>query len=310
MPGYLPPFEDELFTSWYLRLSINHRIKNYNFTQFYFGSHSIWNRDFDLNPNESLITNLVQQTPLNKCEIEQLFLRSYVGSYVPSLNFDSVNRYILPLGIYHRLRRKNGQLFCPSCLNNEIPFYKKTWRLVYSLICRECKVELFDKCGKCSSPIMFYRLDIGRYDSIKELNLNRCWNCGYNLIYDTIQPSSAELINFQFEMLDLKGKDNKVFLNRIEFYIVLLSIICYHGTNKVKMSFFQEFGIDQSIKFDFSQIASRKILLPKIHLLLTSYRSIVDFLFRYSLTYSYFDRYSSGAGNFQVKLASCFLDLH
>lgn len=310
IPGYLSPKEEELFTSWYLRLSINHRIKNYNFTQFYFGALPIWNRDLDLNPSQILIDKLAQITPLSKLEIDQLFLSSYIGSYVPQINFDAVNRYILPLGIYHRIRRKNGQLFCPSCLNNSVPYYKKTWRLVFSLVCSECQVELFDRCSKCLSPIMFYRLDVGKLKPIEDLDLRCCWNCGYNLVHDIIQPRNNDLTNFQLQILDLKKRNNRAFLNRIELYVIMLSFICYSGTNKIKESFFNEFELDPLKNFDFSQIESRKMLLPKIHLIMSSNQSAVNFLSKYSLTYSYFDRFSSGEKDFQSKLAACFLDQH
>ena len=74
-PLYIPPEKNELFSSWFCRLSNNHMIRSESFLTNYFGRMlPLWNRDIDmLMPNKYLNT-ISNHTPLTSLQIRNLFL--------------------------------------------------------------------------------------------------------------------------------------------------------------------------------------------------------------------------------------------
>lgn len=305
IPGFLMPFENELFSSWYLRLSSNHLIKNYNFTKFYFKDIPIWDRDIDLNPSAALLKSIAELTPLYSHEISNMFLPSLEGVKVPKVNSNSVNRFILPLGIYHRTRKKYGMLFCPGCLSQQ-QYYKLDWRLAHLLICTTCQMELSDCCSKCLVPVMYHRLDVGIKSFSGNLKLSNCWNCGYNFIFDKLISRNHLLIQYQSDLEKIGVQNQAVLLNRIELYICFLSLVCFRNQNRVKQSFIQETGIDISEIDNTMSLITRKKVLPSLHQLFSDRDSIYRFINKYSLKYSYFDGLSKNQEEFDSKLDNSF----
>lgn len=173
--GYIPPKKDELFSSWYFRLSDMHKIKSHSFSKIYFDNAQIWNRDIDLYCSKLIKEKIINHTPLSINEIENLFLTSYKDLLY---NEDKYRiGLIAPLGIFHRKRRLNGLKFCPGCLINDNAYFRKNWRLSSSLVCTHCKIFLLNSCPSCRSPICFYRLETGYKSSLLNYPLNICWNC-------------------------------------------------------------------------------------------------------------------------------------
>ncbi|WP_330442629.1 TniQ family protein [Flavobacterium sp. C4GT6] len=173
-PGYIKPEEDEIFTSWFYRLSKEHRIKSHTFSKFFFDGLPIWNRDIDQYCPEIIKRKIYEHTPLSKDRIENLFLSSFDG-----IVFNDVisTKSLLSIGINHRKRRKFGLLYCIGCLEKEVKFFKKSWRLTSSLVCLECSLKLLDSCPHCNSPIAFHRLENGIKGKIPENDLNSCYKC-------------------------------------------------------------------------------------------------------------------------------------
>lgn len=180
-PGYIKPEKNELFSSWLIRLSFEHRIKSHTFSKFYFDGQPIWNRDIDkLFPNNITI-NILRHTNLSFNEIRQMFLESYRDIIFNNRDFNSYTPGILNLGIYHRKRKQYGLLCCPSCLAKDIVYYKKEWRLFFSIACYECRCLLIDRCPECEKPIAFHRLETESKKDILKKSLYQCWYCGYDL---------------------------------------------------------------------------------------------------------------------------------
>lgn len=176
-PGYIPPLKDELFSSWYMRLCYEHRIKSLSFSKHYFDGHPIWNRDIDRMFPAVIKQVLLERTPLNNQEIEDMFLISYDGKLFNNVGVNGINTSILNLGVKHRMRKLHGQLFCPGCLEGHIPYYRKQWRLVTSIACTDCGLLLQDRCPDCEEPVAFHRLETGYKNSLLKYPLYKCWKC-------------------------------------------------------------------------------------------------------------------------------------
>lgn len=201
-PNYIPPLKDELFSSWLCRLAYNHGVKTNTFINNYLGDKfSIWNRDIDsLAPNR-LVDIIETHTPLNKTKIEDLFLKSLEGTAFEKLTTHTSSKYVLSLGIIHRMRKHYGQQCCTNCLAKEIPYYQKKWRLTSSILCTDCNNYLIDRCYNCDSPIIFFRINMGgnKIKSTMEFApMYLCYECKTDLRkYKPILHPSTEEIEYQ-----------------------------------------------------------------------------------------------------------------
>ncbi|UKB79556.1 TniQ family protein [Chryseobacterium sp. MEBOG07] len=222
--GYIPPYKDEIFSSWFFRLSQAHLLKSHSFSKAVLKGYSMWNRDNDLAANEDLIQILADNTPLHTTEINNLFLKSYEGFLYEKLNIFGFTTGIIPLKIYHRKRKGNSIMYCPSCLQNK-PYYKKQWRIFYSIACTECGVELNDHCTQCKNPVTFHRLEQGYKYEILRIPLNHCAYCGYDISQNPIRASKIQLM-FQKKINFYLMKGFTENLNYSHLYFSMLYKIC------------------------------------------------------------------------------------
>ncbi|MDX9694386.1 MAG: TniQ family protein [Bacteroidales bacterium] len=184
-PYYLPPEKDELFTSWFCRLSNNHDVKTNTFIQNYFGRNvPFWNRDIDVLEPENIINIMVKHTPLRIENIHEMFLKNYEGFAYYKYHRDGTIKNILPLGINHRKRKQFGQQCCTKCLSKGPVYFKKSWRLITSVVCTECNQLLIDRCYKCGSPITYFRVNMKSFSNLSTMEfqpLFLCSNCNTDL---------------------------------------------------------------------------------------------------------------------------------
>ncbi|MDM1397766.1 TniQ family protein [Myroides odoratimimus] len=197
-PLYIPPQDDELFSSWVCRLAYEHQVKVYTFLKLYFSNeYNYLARNIDLLKPLELTKTLRTHTFLNDLEIDNLFLSSYEGIIFEINTYKTYTKGILPLGIFNQARRNYGTLYCPLCLNKDIPYFKKKWRLTSSIICVECNIRLKDRCDKCGNPITYHlnNRSINTSELIHPYSLKFC-QCGHDLSTITtkdLTPTNKEI---------------------------------------------------------------------------------------------------------------------
>lgn len=191
---YVPPYPDELFTSWFFRITQEHGVKSHSFGKYYFKNQQFWNRDADNMPTENLKKIIFENTPLEISAIEKMFLTSYESKLFEKHNPNGITTGILPLGINHRKRKHNGLLYCPLCLKKKA-FFKKQWRLLISYICCECGTFLRDCCNNCKQPVSFHRLEQGDKQKIEISSLSQCSFCNYDLTTNFEYSTEEQIIN-------------------------------------------------------------------------------------------------------------------
>ena len=193
-PAHLKPQIDEIFSSWLYRISKAHSLKPHTFCSIIWPSHQFWNRDIDKLVNKEVLRIISSKTNTSYQSAFTTTLRSYVCLLHNNFTPRTTSRGILDLGVYHRLRTLNGQQYCGYCLaNDETPYFRKRWRIVYSVICLEHNSILLDSCPKCESAINFHRnseLDCPIYD---------CYYCGFDLrkSYHYQEKSNSIVIDIQ-----------------------------------------------------------------------------------------------------------------
>jgi hypothetical protein len=183
IPCTLHPFEDELFSSWLVRLAYRHSMKVHSFCKFLFNSSNTWNRDIDKGVTDEVLNVLASKTLTSINRIKSTTLRSYEGKLYLNHNPNGNTRWLMSLGIYHREHKNYGLMFCPKCLKNdgETPYFRKQWRLSFSVICSKCGIYLHDRCPNCGKPIVFFRIELGKKDELPSKSIAICYHCDFDL---------------------------------------------------------------------------------------------------------------------------------
>jgi hypothetical protein len=183
LPFHPQPLENEILSSWMVRLAFANGYKLHTFYSGLIGyKDPIWNRDIDRNPSEELIKLLHYHTGQPVLSLRSMALKSFESHLFASHPIGGHGEWILPLGIFHRLHRRRGMQYCPLCLQSDlIPYFRKIWRLSFYVVCplHECVME--EQCPSCMAPITYHRHGVGRERKIIEHALSYCSHCSFDL---------------------------------------------------------------------------------------------------------------------------------
>ncbi len=111
----------------------------------------------------------------------RLWVRPPQGGHFP---------WVLSLAIYHRLRRRHGQQFCPDCLRRSASV-QLSWRLAFLVSCRHHGCWLHDACPRCDAPFLFHRMGLLQPHRLA------CPQCGLNLLSISTAPAPQRMLRFQ-----------------------------------------------------------------------------------------------------------------
>jgi hypothetical protein len=203
IPGYAPlaptyescplpyrpkPREDELFSSWLCHIAGGYGIKIQTFCNAMWPGTPIWNRDVDKSVSRELLTSVALMTATAISRAEQTLLRSLEGKLFPRYIPKGNTKWILPLGIYHRIRRRPGLQYCPQCLLEDNAFLRRTWRLSLTTVCEFHNCSMRDRCPFCKQPLHFHRGEMGKRSQQHGLPATQCTFCEKNLTCELQEP--------------------------------------------------------------------------------------------------------------------------
>lgn len=201
LPIHLKPLPDELMSSWLVRLSHAHGVKVQTMSAILFGQDTaIWNRDIDRLASHGIIEILAAVSGTAIEQIENTTLRGYEGYLFEQHRANGICSWIVPLGIFHRSRRRPGLMFCPQCLREDThPYFRRRWRLAFSTVCTRHRCDLLDVCRKCEAPIAPHRSDMqGRQVFPNAISNVHCGHCGFDLRTDhTTKVVDKSLVQLQ-----------------------------------------------------------------------------------------------------------------
>jgi len=228
LPGTTPPLPDELLSSWLVRLAHRHYLKVHSFCSVLWPRKEIWTRDIDRSFTSEMLTDLSILTGTSYANVFALTLQSFEGILFHGLSEKAHNHpWILALERYHRIYKKNGLMYCPSCLkkDGDTPYFRKRWRLALSIVCPTCGSYLHDCCPQCKQPVIFYRNELGRKNMQPTYKLSQCHNCQYDLSNTPAVVASREIVDMQvslYEILEL-GWDNRI-IYPFQYFDVMRSL--------------------------------------------------------------------------------------
>jgi hypothetical protein len=256
LPASSKLFNDELLSSWLLRLSINHSLKPELFAKLLFPKFNIWHKDVDTFAPKEMLLRLSEMTLIPLTRIEDCLLSNYLQNLMPKGYFYYDLKWILPLGIVSKRRSNRGLMFCPSCLkkNRHFPYYKKSWRIALNVVCPECKIMLHDRCPKCHAPIIFYRNYLGWNKNTLDRKIIQCFYCDFDLRHSHNEEASEEIVLMQLEINRIikEGWNEKVHYPH-QYFDVLYHIIKLIKTQNPQFELFQN-TINQLKKFPAKKI--------------------------------------------------------
>ena len=177
-----PPLPGELLSSCLARNAAAHGTTPYRFLALFWHRDPVWERDFDRDPGalarldhmpcaSNWLDDLAERLGVPRSAVEDTTLarwREWLGDGLHPQAGDTP--LILSAGVFHRTRTRYALQFCPRCLAEGRPHFRKVWRLGFVLACDIHEQPLLDCCTWCDAPVIPHRSMTPR--------LTDCHRCG------------------------------------------------------------------------------------------------------------------------------------
>jgi hypothetical protein len=210
-PAYSKPKDDELLSSWLVRLAMAHGQKLHTFCSMAWPRKAIWNRDIDKSAGDDVLGVLSEKTRTSPELVRGTTLSAYEGILYEKHNPFGNTPWIMPVGVYHRVRRHYGLQFCPYCLaEDKETYFRRRWRLAFVTVCVEHGVVLRDRCPQCGEAVNFHRNELGVRSKYAATSMTLCHSCKFDLraaeagseANGPKDHAGADEIEFQEELLN------------------------------------------------------------------------------------------------------------
>ncbi len=183
-PLHPRPLEDELLSSWLIRIAYRHKTDPVSFANLYLPDWKfiLWSRDFDTTADWKLLEALSYKSRQSIEALYSLTLRSYEGFLAEELTDKTRNLLVQPLVNYSHTKVGYGLRYCPLCLReDEKPYFRRKWRLSFSTACVKHSCFLLDRCTACSTPLTLSKLHDDR-------PVFHCYRCGHEYAKSETEP--------------------------------------------------------------------------------------------------------------------------
>ena len=206
-PAFSKPKDDELLSSWIVRLAMSHGLKLHTFCSLAWPKKAIWNRDIDKSADAEIMQTLSEKTGVSIERVHATSLAAYEGLLYEKRNTFGPSPWIMPIGVYHRTRTQFGLQYCPLCLSEDKePYYRRKWRLAFMVICETHRSLLRDRCPKCEAAVNFHRNELGDYKKIVTTSMTHCHICNFDLrmasaYHTSLHPITPSEVEFTQKLL-------------------------------------------------------------------------------------------------------------
>lgn len=185
LPCHPHPKDDEILSSWMVRLAVANRFKLHSFyVKLLQCNKPIWTRDIDRYQPPELLEVLSKHTGHSVQCLQEMTLHAYEGILLPQVPKNTGESFwIIPLGVFHRMRRRDGMQFCPLCLCDDgpSPYFRRQWRLALACRCEQHGCLLHSHCPNCGQPIAYFRHDLNHLSASTNAEMATCWQCHFDL---------------------------------------------------------------------------------------------------------------------------------
>jgi hypothetical protein len=127
----------------------------------------------DLNPSFETLSHLEKHTGVLVEELVFHTLKGYQDRLPKSGGIvQNARKPPFILKLYSSRPQRSQIKYCPTCLEENVPFFRWYWRLGYYTACLKHKILLHDKCSSCSTPVDYFENDV---------LIDKCKKCGSSL---------------------------------------------------------------------------------------------------------------------------------
>ncbi len=184
---------DEVFSSWLVRLAINHSCDPIDLTGYIWPGWRLWMTDIDRKVDNQKLSLLNQFTGLGSKTIGQTFLIN-TAKKIGDIKTHGVWDWITTIGSRNR-KRLSGLSCCTQCLSDDlIPYFRKSWRYAWHTCCEIHMIRLMNSCQFCNAPIMPHLV------TAKFKSLRYCTNCLEDLSNCSVNNVSSNEISRQVKI--------------------------------------------------------------------------------------------------------------
>ncbi|MCI0338146.1 MAG: TniQ family protein [Acidobacteria bacterium] len=260
-PVPLKPLEDELLSSWLVRLSGAHGLTLSSFCNAVWPKKGVRLLDLEVLPKAEILNTLAEKTRTPMTKVEATTLTVYDGR----LFIDTSHRQIQWVLRYGRDRNREttqcGLQYCPDCLReDEEPYFRREWRLALVVICPQHRLQLHDCCHRCGQAVRLIRSVIDDTGYGLSGTITTCWNCRVDLrdmpenLRVSVPPAELEYQQFLLESpregwVEIRG-DGPVFsylyFDGLYQVLVLLLRPGSKGRRSIQQQAFERYGLSSS----------------------------------------------------------------
>lgn len=183
-PVHLKPREDELLSSWLVRLAGSHGLSPNSFLYILWPQYN-FPTDIDIYVDPAILEVLAEGTATQISRATATTLHAYENSLFEAEDSHGTYPWIMPIDFTPR-NKLFGLQFCPRCLSeNKEPYFRRRWRLAFITICERHLTPLLDSCPRCGSCITSFT----SRTSIQQNQIVICPSCNVDL-RAAISPST------------------------------------------------------------------------------------------------------------------------
>jgi hypothetical protein len=159
----------ETLSSLLLRTAHNHSATAHEFCTLLWPGQHFWTRDIDRTASSGLVKSVSEVLGIEATTLHQSTLPPLAKAFGFEISDRGIQRGILPVGVFHRIRRRYGQQYCPRCLAIRPHYLRRMWRLEFLVSCPVHSIRLRDACPHCGAPFIPHRAEA--------LSTLRCHQC-------------------------------------------------------------------------------------------------------------------------------------
>lgn len=181
-PVHLQPMDDELLSSWIARLAIFYGMGPSTLISFLPPKLESPIGDIDHQASPNFLNALSARTGVPVDRLKATTLGAYEGWLYQDFNsYQTLVPWLLPR-TYTRSYKSSGLQFCPQCLaEDDIPYFRRIWRLAFVVLCNKHNAVLIDRCTECGIPLdLFWKRGKPIMNYIEDL-MTLCQSCKTDL---------------------------------------------------------------------------------------------------------------------------------
>jgi TniQ len=208
LPIHLQPKNDELLSSWLVRLSIAHVMRPDTFYSLLFNRPPRFPTRIDEISDETTTWRpLALATGLSVDRVKDTTLIPYGHNLRQAVYMGSNDprhmsyEWVMPADHRKSQFKFFGLQYCPSCLaEGETPYFRRIWRLAFVTLCGAHRRLLLDRCTYCGSPVDFLR-NASRVNKKNRsaASMTKCHSCQFDLRSAVTQTPRLSIFSEGFE---------------------------------------------------------------------------------------------------------------